>query len=63
MWLGVRHDWTPGKLVRVERTYPRKWLADIYKPAAKAEERLRGVEVVIIGCPRCRKTDLFLTRS
>ena len=46
-WLGVRHDWTPGKLVRVERTYPQKRLADIDKPAAIAEMRLRGVEVVI----------------
>ena len=46
-WLGVLQDWTPGKLVRVERTYPRKWLADIDKPAAIAEMRLRGVEVVI----------------
>ena len=49
-WLGRRADRfhvVTNELARIDRTYPKRWLAILYQPAARAEEAARGVEVEI----------------
>jgi hypothetical protein len=49
-WLGTRADRfhvLTSELARIDRTYPQRWLAIIYQPAARAEETVRDVEVEI----------------
>jgi hypothetical protein len=39
----------PGSTVDMTRNFERQWQADLYKPAAAVESRLRGVEVKLLS--------------
>jgi len=47
LWLGEKHDrWAAkAEVAFVERTYPQQWMTTAFRPAAKFEAWLRGMDV------------------
>src|SRR5262245_62011061 len=50
--LGQRFEYVPrgGPVLTfdTERMYPQRWMVDFFRPAARIEERIRGVRVEVI---------------